>query len=39
LLWLAYPFVERLIQSRGQEIQQVVPGRLELPPADPQATE
>jgi cytoskeletal protein RodZ len=39
LLWLAYPFVERLIQSRGQEIQQVIPGRLELPPADPQATE
>ena len=34
LLWLAYPFVERLIQSRGAEVQAPVPGRLELPPAD-----
>jgi len=35
LVWLAYPFVERLIQSRGQETQQPVPGRLELPLASP----
>jgi cytoskeleton protein RodZ len=39
LIWLAYPFAERLIQSRGQETPQAVPGRLELPPAEPQATE
>jgi cytoskeleton protein RodZ len=39
LLWLAYPFVERLIQSRGQEVQQPVPGRLELPPADSRTTQ
>ena len=39
LLWLAYPFAERLIESRGQVTQPVEPGRLELPPAEPQATE
>ena len=39
LLWLAYPFVERLVASRGQEVQQPVPGRLALPPADPQETQ
>ena len=39
LLWLAYPFVERLVVSRGQEVQQPVPGRLALPPADPQETQ
>ena len=39
LLWLAYPFVERLVVSRGQEAQQPVPGRLALPPADPQETQ
>ena len=36
LIWLAYPFVERLVASRGgDEVQQPVPGRLALPPADP----
>ncbi len=35
LIWLAYPFVERLVASRGEEVQQPVPGRLALPPADP----
>lgn len=39
LIWLAYPFAERLIESRGQVTQPVEPGRLELPPAEPQATE
>lgn len=39
LIWLAYPFVERLVASRGQETQQPVPGRLALPPADSQATQ
>ena len=39
LIWLAYPFAERLIQSRGQEVQQAEPGRLELPPAEAQSTE
>jgi cytoskeletal protein RodZ len=37
LIWLAYPFAERLVTSRGQDPQQPVPGRLALPPADPQA--
>jgi cytoskeleton protein RodZ len=38
LLWLAYPFVERLIQSRGEgDVQGPVPGRLDLPPAGPGA--
>ena len=37
LVWLAYPFVERLIQSRGEGVQEPVPGRLELPPAGPGA--
>ena len=31
LIWLAYPFVERLIESRGQVTQEPAPGRLELP--------
>jgi cytoskeletal protein RodZ len=34
LLWLAYPFVERLIASRGQLAEESVPGRLDLPPAN-----
>jgi cytoskeletal protein RodZ len=33
-LWLAYPFVERLIASRGQPVEEQAPGRLELPPAN-----
>ncbi len=33
MLWLAWPFVERLLESRdGQQIEQT-PGQLELPPA------
>lgn len=38
LIWLAYPFVEKLVASRGQDTQQPVPGRLALPPADPPTT-
>jgi cytoskeleton protein RodZ len=38
LIWLAYPFVERLVESRGQATQEPVPGRLELP-MNPQTTE
>ena len=34
MLWLAYPFVERLIASRGQPVEEQAPGRLELPPAN-----
>ena len=35
LAWLAYPFVEKLVVSRGQEVDmQQAPGHLELPPAD-----
>jgi cytoskeleton protein RodZ len=32
MLWLAYPFVERLVTSQGEEATEQVPGRLELPP-------
>lgn len=32
LLWLAWPFVERLVTSYGGEATDQVPGRLELPP-------
>ena len=38
LIWLAYPFVERLVESRGQATQEPAPGRLELP-VNPQTTE
>jgi cytoskeleton protein RodZ len=33
MLWLAYPYVEQLVTSRGQEILEPAPGHLELPPA------
>jgi len=39
LIWLAYPFAEKLVASRGQDTQQPVPGRLALPPAEPPATQ
>lgn len=32
MLWLAYPFVERLVRSQGEEATEQVPGRLQLPP-------
>jgi cytoskeletal protein RodZ len=32
MLWLAYPFVEKLVRSQGEEAAEQVPGRLELPP-------
>jgi cytoskeletal protein RodZ len=32
LLWLAWPFVERLVTSHDGEATEQVPGRLELPP-------
>ncbi len=34
LVWLAYPFVERIITSRGESGEGPAPGRLELPPAN-----
>ena len=34
MLWLAYPYAERFIASRGQESEQQEPGRLDLPPAN-----
>jgi cytoskeleton protein RodZ len=43
MLWLAYPFVERFIASRGQLAEESEPGRLDLPPPNqlllPQETE
>jgi cytoskeleton protein RodZ len=36
LVWLAYPFAEKLIASRGRDTQQPVPGQLQLPPAESQ---
>jgi cytoskeleton protein RodZ len=43
MLWLAYPFVERFIASRGQLAGESEPGRLDLPPPNqlllPQETE
>ena len=38
LIWLAYPFIERLIESRDQVTQEPAAGRLELP-VNPQTTE
>jgi cytoskeleton protein RodZ len=38
LIWLAYPFIEHLIESRGQVTQDPLPGRLELPLASPQTS-
>ena len=32
LIWLAYPFVEKLIVSRGESVEEQESGRLELPP-------
>lgn len=32
MLWLAYPYVEKMITSQGGEATEQVPGRLELPP-------
>jgi cytoskeleton protein RodZ len=32
LVWLAYPFAERLVLSRGGETEVQQPGRLDLPP-------
>jgi cytoskeleton protein RodZ len=34
MLWLAYPFVERFIASRGQSGEEPAPGHLDLPPAN-----
>lgn len=33
MLWLAWPFVDRLLDSREGEQEQEVPGHIELPPA------
>ena len=33
LLWLAYPFVDRLLENRGDTVEEQFPGRLEIPPA------
>jgi len=32
LLWLAWPFIERYIESRRDSAGEQVPGHLELPP-------
>jgi len=34
MLWLAYPFVERFIASRGQSGEEPAPGHLDLPQAN-----
>jgi len=34
MAWLAYPFVERFIASRGQSGEEPAPGHLDLPPAN-----
>jgi cytoskeleton protein RodZ len=34
MLWLAYPFVERFIVSRGQLGEEPLPGHLDLPPVN-----
>jgi cytoskeletal protein RodZ len=34
MLWLAYPFVERFIASRGQSGEEPASGHLDLPPAN-----
>ena len=33
LLWLAYPFLEQLVERRVVTVEEPLPGRLELPPA------
>lgn len=33
MAWLAYPFVEKLLATRGQDVDEPAPGHLELPPA------
>ena len=33
MVWLAYPFIEKLVTSRGQDVDEPAPGHLELPPA------
>ena len=39
LIWLAYPFIERVIESRGQATPESLPGSLELPPVNQQSTD
>jgi hypothetical protein len=34
MIWLAYPFVGQLIDMRGDSGEEILPGRLELPPVD-----
>jgi cytoskeletal protein RodZ len=34
LIWLAYPFAEHLLTSRGEVVDEQEPGHLELPPAE-----
>jgi cytoskeletal protein RodZ len=34
MIWLAYPFVGQLIDMRGESGEEMLPGRLELPPVD-----
>lgn len=33
MIWLAYPYVEQLLTSRGKVVEEQAPGHLELPPA------
>jgi cytoskeleton protein RodZ len=39
LAWLAYPFIDRLIDSRLQATQEQLPGHLDLPPVNLPPTE
>lgn len=34
MVWLAYPFIEKLVVSRGEDMEQQAPGHLVLPPVD-----
>jgi len=37
MVWLAYPFLEQLLDRRGESGEEMLPGRLELPPVDTEA--
>ena len=34
MLWLAYPLIDRLLETRGEPTEEHTPGHLEIPPAD-----
>jgi cytoskeleton protein RodZ len=37
MVWLTYPFVEQLLDRRGESGEETLPGHLELPPVDTEA--